>query len=95
MKLRSGWSPANQIYCACLAQAGQLDEARAALARLKELHPAISVAWIQENTPWKPGPMAKFVEGMSKAGLEYIQDLARRNSNGKAVRRTYLFLARS
>jgi hypothetical protein len=44
MKLRSGWTPANQIYCACLAQAGQLDEARAALARLKELHPAISVA---------------------------------------------------
>jgi TolB-like protein/Tfp pilus assembly protein PilF len=70
MKLRSGWTPAVQIYCACLAQAGQLDEARAALDRLKELHPAISVAWIQENTPWKPGPMAKFIEGMRKAGLE-------------------------
>ena len=67
---RSGWPPGHRIYCASLAQAGQLDEARAALDRLKELQPDISIAWIEQNVPYQPGPMAKFLEGMRKAGLE-------------------------
>jgi adenylate cyclase len=67
---RSGWPPGHRIYCASLAQAGQLDEARAALDRLKDLQPDISIAWIEQNVPYQPGPMAKFLEGMRKAGLE-------------------------
>jgi adenylate cyclase len=67
---RSGWPPGHRIYCASLAQAGQLDEARAALNRLKDLQPDISIAWIEQNVPYQPGPMAKFLEGMRKAGLE-------------------------
>ncbi len=67
---RSGWPPGHRIYCASLAQAGQLDEARAALDRLKELQPDISIEWIEQNVPYQPGPMAKFLEGMRKAGLE-------------------------
>jgi adenylate cyclase len=67
---RSGWPPGHRIYCASLAQAGQLDEARAALNRLKELQPDISIAWIEQNVPYQPGPRAKFLEGMRKAGLE-------------------------
>jgi len=67
---RSGWPPAHRIYCASLAQAGQLDEARTALGRLKEMQPAISIAWIEQNLPYQPGPMAKFLEGIRKAGLE-------------------------
>jgi len=47
-----------------------LKRAIAALARLKELHPDISIAWIERHVPYTPGPMAKFLEGMRKAGLE-------------------------
>ena len=57
-------------YAASLAQAGRMDEARAMLERIKEMHPALSVAWIEQNVPYTPGPMAKFLEGMHKAGLE-------------------------
>jgi Flp pilus assembly protein TadD len=67
---RSGWPPGHRIYCASLAQAGQLDEARTVLEKLKELQPDISIAWIEKNVPYQLGPMAKFLEGMHKAGLE-------------------------
>jgi TolB-like protein/class 3 adenylate cyclase len=67
---RSGWPPGYRIYCASLAQAGQLDEARAALNRLKELQPDISIAWIEQNVPYQPGPRAKLLEGMREAGLQ-------------------------
>jgi adenylate cyclase len=60
----------SRIHIASLAQAGQIDEARAALARMKEWHPDLSIAWIEQNVPYTPGPMAKFLEGMRKAGLE-------------------------
>jgi adenylate cyclase len=67
---RSTFSGSHRIFCASLAQAGQLAEARAALQRLKELQPDISTAWIEQYVPYTPGPMAKFLEGMRKAGLE-------------------------
>jgi adenylate cyclase len=67
---RSGWTPGYRIYCACLAQAGQVEEARTTLDRLKELQPDISIAWIEQNVPYQPGPMAKFLEGMRLAGLQ-------------------------
>jgi adenylate cyclase len=70
MQQRFALTNGHRIYVACLAQAGQLDEARAALARLQELHPENSIAWIERNIPYTPGPMAKFLEGMRKAGLQ-------------------------
>jgi adenylate cyclase len=70
LQQRSGFTAANRIIIASLAQAGQIDEARAVLARLKELHPDLSIAWIEEHVPYTPGPMVKFIEGMRKAGLE-------------------------
>jgi hypothetical protein len=57
------------MYIASLAQAGQIDEARASLQRLMELQPNISIAWIEEYVPLTAGPMAKFIEGMRKAGV--------------------------
>jgi adenylate cyclase len=60
----------HRIYIASLAQAGQIDEARASLQRLKELQPNISIAWIEKYVPYTLGPMAKFIEGMRKAGLQ-------------------------
>ena len=51
-------------------RAGQIDEAREALQRLRELQPNISIAWIEQNVPYTPDQMAKFLEGMRKAGLQ-------------------------
>ena len=67
---RQGWTGAHRIYIASLAQAGQIDEARAALQRLRELQPNVSIAWIEQNVPYTPDQMPKFLEGMRKAGLK-------------------------
>ncbi|MGE5772028.1 MAG: tetratricopeptide repeat protein [Hyphomicrobiales bacterium] len=70
MQQRFGLTNGHRIYIASLAQAGKIDEARAALAKLQELQPENSIAWIERNIPYTPGPMAKFLEGMRKAGLK-------------------------
>ncbi|HEY5759711.1 MAG TPA: adenylate/guanylate cyclase domain-containing protein, partial [Steroidobacter sp.] len=67
---RSGVARGARIYVASLAQLGRLEEARAALARVKESHPGLSIEWIEQNVPYTPGPMTKFLEGMRKAGLQ-------------------------
>jgi len=70
MQQRFGLTNSHRVYVASLAQAGQIDEARAALAKLQELQPGHSIAWIENNIPYTPSPMAKFLEGMRKAGLQ-------------------------
>jgi tetratricopeptide (TPR) repeat protein len=70
LQQRSVFTAGHRIYCASLAQNGQIDEARDALAGLKDLHPDLSIAWIESNVPYTAAPMAKFVEGMRKAGLQ-------------------------
>ena len=67
---RSGMMRGSRIYIASLAQAGRLEEAGDALKRIKETHPGLSIAWIEENVPYTSGAMAKFLEGMRRAGLE-------------------------
>ena len=69
LQQRSGFSAGNRIYIASLAQAGHTDEAKALLARAKEKHPELSVAWVEKHVPYTPVPMAKLVEGLRKAGL--------------------------
>jgi adenylate cyclase len=66
---RAGLARGSRIYIASLAQAGQLDEARAALERVKETHPDLSIAWIEQNVPYTSVAMSKFLDGMRKAGL--------------------------
>ena len=70
VQLRNGWTGGHRTYVVSLAQAGQIEEARAALARLKELQPNMSIAWCERYVPYMPGPMAKFLEGLRKAGLQ-------------------------
>jgi tetratricopeptide (TPR) repeat protein len=70
LQQRSAFTAGHRIHCASLAQNGQIDEAREALAGLKEVHPDLSIAWIESNVPYTAAPMAKFVDGMRKAGLE-------------------------
>jgi tetratricopeptide (TPR) repeat protein len=60
----------HRIYVASLAQAGQIDEARVALARMKEIQPEVSIAWIKKYVPYPPEQMAHYIEGVRKAGLE-------------------------
>jgi hypothetical protein len=52
-----------------LAQAGRIDEARAVLARICELQPQISIAWVERMVPYTAAQMPRFVEGLLKAGL--------------------------
>ncbi len=70
LQQHAGFITGHRIYIASLAQAGQIDEARASLQRLKEVQPTLSIAWIEQYVPYTPGPMRKFLEGMRKAGLE-------------------------
>jgi TolB-like protein/class 3 adenylate cyclase/Flp pilus assembly protein TadD len=67
---RPGFTGAHRIYIASLAQARRSEEARTALDRLKELQPEISITWVQQNSPYMPGPMGRLLEGMRKAGLQ-------------------------
>ena len=70
MQQRDGMMSAHRIYIASLAQAGQIEEARMALQRLKELQPNVSIAWMRAECSLSAWTMAKFLEGMRKAGLE-------------------------
>ena len=67
---RGGVTSSHRIYIASLAQSGQIEEARIALQHLRELMPNISIAWCEQHVPYSPGPMAKFLDGLRKAGLE-------------------------
>lgn len=70
LQQRSTFTAGYRIHVASLAQAGKIEEAREALARLKERHPDLSIAWIEQNVPYTLGAMTKFLEGMRKAGLQ-------------------------
>ena len=70
LRLRPGFTAAHRILCASLAQAGKANEAQAALIRLRELQPNISIEWIERHVPYTPRAMPHFIDGMRKAGLE-------------------------
>lgn len=70
LQQRSGFTSGRRVHVASLACSGKIDEARAELARLKELQPELSLAWIEQHVPYTPGQMPKFLEGMRMAGLE-------------------------
>ena len=59
----------HRLLCASLAQAGQIEEAKAVLAQLRQLQPNLSIAWIRQSIPWTAGPMEKVLDGLRKAGL--------------------------
>jgi len=67
---RPGFIPGHRILCASLAQAGRTEELRLAVARLRELQPNISIAWLEEHVPYTPRAIAHFLDGMHKAGVE-------------------------
>jgi adenylate cyclase len=70
LQQRSAFTPGYRIHIASLAQNGQMAEAQECLARLKTMHPSLSISWIEQNVPYRSAPMVKFIEGMRKAGLQ-------------------------
>lgn len=69
VQLRPGILGAHRCLCASLAQAGQIEEAKAAMSALRKLQPDLSVAWIRQSVPYTAEPMERFLDGMRKAGL--------------------------
>jgi TolB-like protein/class 3 adenylate cyclase/Tfp pilus assembly protein PilF len=69
VQLRPGSPSGHRILCASLAQAGLIEEARAAMRLLREVQPNISVAWIKESVPYPDHTMPRFLEGLQLAGL--------------------------
>ena len=67
---RPGFIPGHRILCASLAQAGRIEELGAAMARVRELQPNISMAWLEEHVPYTPRAIAHYLDGMRKAGLK-------------------------
>lgn len=69
LRYRPTFNGARRLLVAALAQAGRLDDAHAELERLKSFQPELSITWIENNVPYTPGPMAKYLEGWRKVGL--------------------------
>jgi TolB-like protein/class 3 adenylate cyclase/Flp pilus assembly protein TadD len=70
LRFRPTFNGARRQLVAALAQAGQLDEARRELERLKDFQPDISLAWIEKNVPYTPNQMRSYLEGWRKVGLQ-------------------------
>ena len=70
LRLRPEFQGAQRLRAASLAQAGQIDAARASLATAQRQHPALSLDWIRASVPYQtPELMERFLDGMRKAGL--------------------------
>jgi TolB-like protein len=62
--------PALRASAASNALAGRIEQARMAIARLREIDPALRVSNLKDLTPLRrPEDMARYAEGMRKAGL--------------------------
>jgi TolB-like protein/Tfp pilus assembly protein PilF len=66
---RPGFSAAHRILCASFAQAGKKKATRAAMIKLQEMQPNVSLAWIEQHVPYTARAMPHFLDGMRKAGL--------------------------
>jgi adenylate cyclase len=69
VELRPGLLGGHRVLCASLGQAGPSEEAASAVAALRHLQPNVSQAWVQENVPYTAQPMARFLDGLQRAGL--------------------------
>ena len=70
LQLRPGFQGAQRLHCASLAQIGRIEEARAYLDVVRREQPQLSLEWIRGSVPYQTEElMARFLEGMRKAGL--------------------------
>jgi TolB-like protein len=62
--------PGIRLYAAACAMSGRLDDARAAIARLRELHPAFRIADVKGVVfARRPADLARYEEALRLAGL--------------------------
>ena len=62
--------PMLRIFAASSAMAGHLDEARAAVARVRDLTPAFRISDVRSVAPYRrPEDLRRYVEALRKAGL--------------------------
>jgi adenylate cyclase len=60
-----------RLMTVSLGMLGRIDEAKAALARTRVLHPDLSCAHVENDTVYaNPADRARFLEGLRRAGLE-------------------------
>jgi TolB-like protein/Tfp pilus assembly protein PilF len=69
-RLRPDYVGAHRVMLIAAAQMGRLDEARARLATVKRLQPAVSLAWARKYAPFtREVDREKYVESFRLAGL--------------------------
>jgi TolB-like protein/tetratricopeptide (TPR) repeat protein len=67
---RPGYLPAERMVAAAAALAGQTKQAKAAMVRLRELEPTLSISKLKEQIPYQRAEdLARFAAGLRKAGL--------------------------
>jgi TolB-like protein len=70
LHLRSNWPPALRVLAMSNALAGREQAARQAMGRLRLIQPGLRVSNLHEqNLLHRPEHMARYIEGMRKAGL--------------------------
>jgi tetratricopeptide (TPR) repeat protein len=63
------YQPGLRIVAASNAMAGRLEQARASVARLRQLNPALRVNLKNVLGPWRADDLARYEEGLRRAGL--------------------------
>ena len=67
---QANWAVAARVAAASSALAGRLDQARKAMARLREIDPTLRVSDLRQMFPFRrPQDLARYEEGLRKAGL--------------------------
>jgi len=64
------YQPGLRIAAASNAMAGRPEQAQKAVARLRQLHPALRVSTLKNVLgPWRADDLARYEEGLRRAGL--------------------------
>jgi adenylate cyclase len=70
LRERPTFAPALRFHAVCLVELGQLGEARAAVARVLELDPGLTILTLRQRAPiFDAKLMDRFLDGLRKAGL--------------------------
>jgi tetratricopeptide (TPR) repeat protein len=70
VRQQPNFQPALRIFAVACVKAGKLDEARAAIARMRELNPAFRIANIRDvMTLRRPEDLAAYEDALRIAGL--------------------------
>jgi adenylate cyclase len=63
------YQPGLRVAAASNAMAGRPDQAHKAVARLRQLNPALRVSNLKGRGPWRAEDLSRYEEGLRQAGL--------------------------